>query len=90
MPRGRYFFGPGFWKWGYGWFPGAGGFHGGAYHPWWWGYAPPADLSYYPPWPGYAAPSSQDEAEFLKSQAAALKQELDMIQQRLKELEDSD
>ncbi|HAA34107.1 MAG TPA: hypothetical protein DCD97_02220 [Firmicutes bacterium] len=94
MPRGRYWYGPGFWKRGTGWFPGSGGFRGGAYYghpgafspPWrgacrWFG----AGYMPYPYWWG-DEPEPEDEVSFLKEQAEAIRAELKEIEKRLAEL----
>ncbi len=91
MPRGRFFFGPGFWKGGPGpWF---GGWGAGNPYPWcrffpwlprrWWAY--PGAYPWWVPGPGGA--SLQAEADFLKQQASFLQQQLEAINTRLKELE---
>lgn len=85
MPRGRYWYGPGFWK-GPGWYPGAGGYRGGyGPGPGWgfcrWGWAG-AGPYYGPAWPG-----PEDEKAFLREQAEALKAELAELEKRLHELD---
>ncbi|NPV28841.1 MAG: DUF5320 domain-containing protein [Firmicutes bacterium] len=102
MPRGRFYFGPGFWKGGPGPAPWAGGcwWAGNPYpfcrfFPWlprrWWaypGYAAGWGAYPGPGWaPGPGAAYPQDEAEFLKQQAGFLQQQLDQINARLKDLE---
>lgn len=96
MPRGRYWYGPGFWKRNTGWVPGSGGFRVGAY-----GYAAPggswfrgpgpcrwfeAGYAPYPPW--MAEPTREEEARALKEHAEAIKAELKEIEQRLAELQE--
>lgn len=88
MPRGRNWFGPGFWKEA-GWHPGAGGFRGGGYAygpgPGWgscrWWYAGPGPYQA----PGWSGP--EDEKAFLREQAEALKAELAEVEKRLGEME---
>ncbi len=92
MPRGRFFFGPGFWKGGPGPAPWAGGGWGRGnpypfcrFFPWlprgWWAYPGYA----WGPAPGGAA--FPDEVEFLRQQAEFLQEQLKMINDRLNELE---
>lgn len=92
MPRGRFWYRPGFWK-GPDWQPGAGGFRGGWYGrgPGWgpgWGYGwgpchcRPPEFDYGPAFSG-----PEDEKSFLKDQQEQLKEELAAIEQRLDELE---
>lgn len=88
MPRGRFFFGPGFWKWG-GWPYWAGWRHlywmgPWAWRPGWW-----APWRHFPAW-GAGDPSPKEEAEFLKEQADLLRSEIEEIERRLKELEGKD
>jgi len=100
MPRGRYWYGPGFWKQGRGWVPGAGGFRGGAGGAdfydragafWpnrcrWFGYPHPGyGFGFYPAWLDESV--SQDEATILRNQAQMIKTELEEIEKRLAELE---
>ncbi len=97
MPRGRNWYGPGFWKRGTDWVPGSVGFRGGAYfhgHPWgfpprWPGWGPchwfTAGYGPYPPWA--AEPDPRVEAQLLREEAEALKAELQEIEKRLAELE---
>ena len=94
MPRGSYWYGPGFWKRGTGWFPGSGGFRGGAYFgapgafwPHCWGGCRWFDPGYMPYQPWVDEPEPEDEARFLKKQAEAIKAELKEIEKRLAELE---
>jgi len=85
MPRGRFWYGPGFWKRGTDWVPGSGGFRGGA-NPYLhqepamtpWGWAP---CHYWGP-----PPTREEEARFLREQADYLKSELDALEKRLHEL----
>ncbi len=88
MPRGRYMYGPGFWK-GPDWFPGSGGFRGGwpGRGPGWgpcpWRLAGPG--AYYGP----AFSSPEGEKAFLNEQKEQLKEELNELEQRMAELEES-
>jgi len=93
MPRGRYWYGPGFWKWGTEWVPGSGGFRGAAYYghtgaffPRWRGACRWFDAVYmpYPYWED--EPEPEDEVSFLKKQAEAIRAELKEIEKRLAEL----
>lgn len=94
MPRGRYWYGPGFWKRGRGWVPGTGGFRGGAYPyggpgafwPRWWGPCHWVYPGYAPYLPWMDEPGPEDEAQFLKEQAEMIRAELDEIEKRLAEL----
>ncbi|MDH7576834.1 MAG: DUF5320 domain-containing protein [Bacillota bacterium] len=100
MPRGRFYFGPGFWKGGPGPAPWAGGG--------WWGGNPSPSCRFFPwlprrwwavpgtgfgagwmpgPW-GTGQGVTQDEAAVLKQQAEFLQQQLDGINKRLGELEE--
>ena len=91
MPRGSFFYGPGFWKGGPGPARGAG-FRGNPHpfcraFPWlprrWW-----AEPSFN--WPA-STPGYESEAAFLRAQAEALRGQLEAIEKRLEELEkDSD
>ncbi len=65
--------------WGLGW--GAAWHWGAGFHP----YPGGAIHGPWGPWPG--APGAVSESEFLKEQAAALKDQLNQIQKRLDELE---
>ena len=95
MPRGRHWYGPGFWK-GPGWMPSAGGYQGGfgpspgwgpgrgpgwGFCRWWAGQEQP----YYGP--SYIEP--EEEKDYLREQAECLKEELNAIEKRMTELEDS-
>ena len=92
MPRGRYMYGPGFWK-EPGWVPGAGGFRGGWHGrgPGWgpgWGpcpWRPPGPGAYYGP----AFSSPEEEKAFLNEQKEQLKEELSELEQRMAELDES-
>ncbi len=94
MPRGRCWYGRGFWKQGRGWYPGAGGFRGGGYFydgpgafgPNLRGYCdyPYPDYGFYPAWMDEPAP--EDEALFLKEQVQLIRTELEEIEKRLNEL----
>jgi hypothetical protein len=95
MTKGRYWYGPGYWKQSREWVPGSGGFRGGfcqyagpaAFEPAprWWGFC-----HFYPnygfdqPWMNEA--TSEDEALFLKGQVSQLRTELEEIEKRLAEL----
>lgn len=92
MPRGRNWFGPGFWK-GSEWVPGAGGFRGGRYGnapgsgcggppPCRWWFASPGPY-YTPP-----TPTPEEEKAFLQEQTELLKDELAELENRLSELEE--
>ncbi len=85
MPRGRNWYGPGFWK-DAGWYPGASGFRGGYGPGSGWGFC---RLRWNGPGPydgpGWAGP--EDEKAFLQEQAEALKAELTELEKRLAELE---
>ncbi|MGB9791362.1 MAG: DUF5320 domain-containing protein [Thermacetogeniaceae bacterium] len=93
MPRGRHFFGPGFWKGGPGPAPWAGGWGGGnpspfcRFFPWlpkrWWAYPGAGYGAGWMPGPPAGVP---DEATVLKQQAEFLRQQLDAINKRLGEL----
>lgn len=87
MPRGRNWYGPGFWK-GPGWVPGTGGFRGG------YGYGPGPGrgfcrwgLAGAGPYYGPAWAGPEDEKAFLHEQAGALKDELAEVEKRLAEIE---
>lgn len=89
MPRGRYWYGPGFWK-DASWHP-VGGFRGGGFGrgpgwgPGWgpcrWWYGAPGFYG----GPAFSGP--EDEKAFLKEQAELLKSELAELEQRMSELE---
>lgn len=96
MNRGRYWYGPGFWKQNRGWVPGSGGFRGGYCQyagsgalepePRWWG-----RCGYFYPGYGFSQPwmdepAPDDEALFLKDQVRLLRTELEEIEKRLAEL----
>ncbi len=99
MPRGRYWYGPGFWKRGTGWVPGSGGFRGGAYtnsaaaaagfYPGWFGPCHRYGAGYfpYPPWMLVPEPEPEEEADYLKQQAEAVRSELEEIEKKLADLE---
>ena len=84
MFRGKYWYGPGFWKRNTNWTPGSGGFRGGAnphvspdaVKPGW----APCFYWGHPPNPG-------EEARILREQADYLRSELEAIEKRLAELE---
>ncbi len=85
MPRGRHWYGPGFWK-GPGWVPGAGGYRGGyGPGPGWgfcrWGWFGPGP--YYGPY----GTAPEDEKAYLHEQAKALRAELAELEKRLADLE---
>ncbi len=92
MPRGRHWYGPGFWK-GPDWIPGAGGFRGGGYGrgpgwgPGWgpcrWWFADPG------PYYGPVFEGPEDEKSFLQEQAEQLKEELAEVEKRMAELEET-
>jgi len=102
MPRGRFYFGPGFWKGG----PGPASWAGGGwgrgnpspfcrFFPWlprrWWAYPGAAFGAGQLPGPwaaGQGQDVAQDEAAFLKQQAGFLQQQLNEINKRLGELEE--
>jgi len=93
MPRGNFWYGPGFWK-RPDWHPGAGGFRGGWQDRgpeggpgWCRGWGP---CHWWPPglYYGPAFSSPEDEKEFLKDQQEQLKEELNELEQRLAELEE--
>ena len=97
MPRGRSWYGPGFWK-EEGWRPGMGGYRRG-YGGWmgpgpgWGGYGPgycrwwagPGTPGYYEP--AFSGPD--DEKVFLETQVEELKAELSEMETRINELEKS-
>ncbi len=97
MPRGRYWYGPGFWKRDTNWVPGSGGFRGGAYyrggpgtfrpHGWGWGpcYWFHGGYAVFPP---VMYDLETNEADDLKDQANAIKAEMQKIESRLAELEE--
>ena len=87
MPRGKYWYGPGFWKRGTGWTPGSGGFRGGA-NP----YVGPvtADPGWAPCFYWGPSPDPQEQARELKQQADHLRAKLRAIEERLAELEKKD
>lgn len=96
MPRGGYWYGPGFWKREAGWIPGSGGFRGGTYlyngpgfYPPHWGWGPCrwiyAGFTQLPPW--IAEAEAEDEEHILKEEAEAIKVKLKEIENRLTELE---
>ncbi|MDZ7262072.1 MAG: DUF5320 domain-containing protein [candidate division KSB1 bacterium] len=116
MPRGRNFFGPGFWWRGYYGYPYWGWGGGNPFpfcrnFPWlprWWWATPYAGqfastipyyfgAGYYPTFPGYPAGGSfygmpptltpEQELEFLRNEAGIIKQQLEEINNRIKELE---
>jgi hypothetical protein len=78
VPRGRNWYGPGFWK-DPRWVPGAGGFRGGyAFGPGpGWGYCRMR----------WTESGPEDEKTFLQEQAEALKAELAELEKRLSEIE---
>ncbi len=89
MARGKYYYGPGFWK-GPDWRPGAGGFHGGWYErgPGWSPGRGPCNW-WYPGPGGYYGPAfsgPEEEGAFLKDQKERIKEELQALEQRLTEL----
>jgi len=97
MPRGRNYFGPGFWKGGPGSAPWAGGGWGGGnpspfcrFFPWlprrWWAFP---GAGYGAGWaPGqWSQGQVPDEATVLKQQSDYLQQQLNEINKRLGELE---
>ncbi len=94
MPRGRFWYGPGFWKRGTNWVPGSGGFRGGANPqcfppaagrpPAWGGWGP---CHYWGPAWGETPLAPQDEAQILREEAEQLRAELSDIESRLEELE---
>lgn len=94
MPRGRNWYGPGFWK-DAEWRPGAGGFRGGGYGPGpgWeacrWCSAGPGPY-YAPGWYGPFSGSPEDEKTYLQEQANALKEELEVLEERIAELSQSE
>lgn len=92
MPRGRNWYGPGFWK-DAGWYPGAGGFRGGAYlyPPGWgcrWFHGGPGPY-FMPGWAGAYPPDSGEERALLQEQREELKAHLSDLEKRLAELEES-
>ncbi|MFO7952738.1 MAG: DUF5320 domain-containing protein [Bacillota bacterium] len=88
MFRGRHWYGPGFWK-GPDWFPGAGGFRGGR-RGWCPGWGP---CHFWPPHPGpYYGPGfsePEEEKAYLKEQEEVLREELNALEKRISELEES-
>ncbi|AFV12446.1 hypothetical protein Tph_c22560 [Thermacetogenium phaeum DSM 12270] len=97
MPRGRHYFGPGFWKGGPGPAPWAGGWWGGnpapfcRFFPWlprhWWAYPGWGfDAGWLPGYWGAEQDWKENEAAVLKQQAAFLEKQLEEINRRLGEL----
>ena len=89
MPRGRSWYGPGFWKDAM-WHPGAGGFRGG-YAPGWgcrWFHGSPGPY-YIPGWDGAYPSGPAEERAFLQDQREELKAHLSDLERRLAELDDA-
>ncbi len=95
MYRGRYRYGPGYWRRGWGGHPQARGYWGGGSGPGWgWGrywYGGEAPCYEPPPWVGpYSAgmvvPDAA-EGEWLRAEAAALRAEAEAIKNELAEIE---
>lgn len=99
MPRGRNWYGPGFWK-EPDWYPGAGGFRGDwpgrgpGWNPPGWGpgWGPGRGPCHWwfagaAPYYGPAFSGPEEEKAFLKEQQDQLKAELNELEQRLDELE---
>jgi len=93
MLRGKYLYGPGFWK-DREWVPATGGFRGGVYRycgPGYFGAHWRGPCHYFNPGYGlYPAwmdeTRSEDEASFLKEQAELIRAELQEIEKRLAQL----